>query len=294
MQSLEEKARTTVREGTLEMEVGEYVDAIMLAFEDQASGADPRTARFTRQGKQAVLLAAGARAAGAVGAAADAAAVGKAPPPSEPARAGMGAGEGEGADAHDGSGDWAAGAAAEPPEAETVSVGTLEEYVRAMASFMVDGGIAAQLRALRRGLSQAVPLGALRMFTGQELCLLVNGEPRVDWDAATLRECVVTSGGLRRTSPLFKAFVNVLAGLGRKDRQAFLRFATGSPQLPMGGLRALRPLLKVAEQSRAQGSLVTAATCFHKINIPPLPDEAALRRQLLTSVRGAVSLMDRT
>lgn len=174
-----------------------------------------------------------------------------------------------------------------------MTVENVEEYVRSMAAFLQEGGIAAQLRALRRGVAQLIPLDILRMFTASELCLLLNGEPRVEWDTATLNECLLPVGGLQRSSPLFQRLVEVLAGLSHSDRRAFLQFATGSPQLPIGGLRALRPALSVAE-SMGEGVLVTASTCFHKINLPPIESQALLHKQLLLSVHGANGLMDRT
>ena len=43
------------------------------------------------------------------------------------------------------------------------------------------------------------------------------------------------------SSPLVGYFLSVLAGLDAADKRRFLRFVTGSPALPPGGLAALQP-----------------------------------------------------
>lgn len=268
----------------MEIPLGDYLEVVSLTFEDHGSGADPRTGLYTREGRMAIKQAQAAR---------------------KQARDAGRQGSGPGAKARsggDGARATAASSSAAPrksdeaeaaPKAEEVTVANVEEYVRSMARFLQEGGIAAQLRALRRGVAQLIPLDVLRMFTASELCLLLNGEPRVEWDTATLNECLLPVGGLQRSSPLFRSLVEVLASLSHSERRAFLQFATGSPQLPIGGLRALRPALSVAE-SMGEGVLITASTCFHKINLPRIQSQATLHKQLLLSVHGANGLMDRT
>jgi hypothetical protein len=68
-----------------------------------------------------------------------------------------------------------------------VTVHNLEAFVTAVVDATVGAGVARQAAALREGAAQVVPLTSLRMFTDEELHVLVCGEGESDqWTTDSL------------------------------------------------------------------------------------------------------------
>lgn len=90
-----------------------------------------------------------------------------------------------------------------------------------------------------------IPLSSLSMFTPKELGRLISGESSPDWSAEELLMYCEPAAGYSRNSKGFLMLIETLASLDTLERRAFLRFVTGCPTLPPGGLRNLSPKLKV-------------------------------------------------
>ena len=106
---------------------------------------------------------------------------------------------------------------------------------------------------------------------------------------STPRQCGDDSGPQSSTTPP--------AAMGRPKklvqlRRRFLQFVTGSPALPPGGLRNLRPRITVdrASSSSAAAStgaafnLPTARTCSSSLRLPPYETKEELERMLLIAI----------
>ena len=92
--------------------------------------------------------------------------------------------------------------------------------------------------------------------------------------------------------------MNILSSLSPASRGLFLSFVTGSPRLPIGGLRALKPPLTVVRKTGeaaiapASGGTVTssgnvddaylpsAMTCANYLKLPMYSSEEVMREQL--------------
>ena len=104
--------------------------------------------------------------------------------------------------------------------------------------------------------------------------------------------------GYAVSSPPIKALVQVLCAYGPEEQKAFLRFVTGAPRLPPGGLAALHPRLTVVckqpsgaagGSTRADGQpissgtpladkdLPSAMTCASYLKLPPYSCMEVLR-----------------
>jgi E3 ubiquitin-protein ligase TRIP12 len=179
--------------------------------------------------------------------------------------------------------------------------------------------------ALRQGADRVASPACLTPFSGSELAALltgdgcdddddgdgddggseVNGEPAEN-DMGGLEG---GDGGVRGRRPLGRSPAAILAALecahgydrrsasvhhlaaalanwGATDQRLFVRFATGSPRLPRGGLAKLRPRLTVVKASGASAQhLPSAATCTHYLKLPDYPTSALLEQRLRTAVR---------
>ena len=87
------------------------------------------------------------------------------------------------------------------------------------------------------------------------------------------------------------------------DRQAFLRFATGCPTLPPGGLSVLDPPLSVTCKSAGQASydqllrdtlLPSASTCFNQLKLPAYSSREVLHERLYLAMYGSKDCIDFT
>ena len=77
------------------------------------------------------------------------------------------------------------------------------------------------------------------------------------------------------------------------ERRAFLKFATGTPHLPAGGLSALRPPLTVVEKRGAgDDALTSVSTCLHFTKLPPYSSREVLKTQLARSIAESEGVID--
>lgn len=68
------------------------------------------------------------------------------------------------------------------------------------------------------------------------------------WSEDSVLAAIKCDHGYSGQSPAVQHFVRVLTELSAEEQRAFLRFVTGSPRLPYGGLAALRPRLTIVKK----------------------------------------------
>ena len=194
----------------------------------------------------------------------------------------------------------------------TVDAENLGEYVDAVVDATVGGGVARQLEAFRVGLRDICRPAALGVFSESELERVLCGEGQA-WTPELLAECVTFDHGYAVSSPPIKALVQVLCAYGPEEQKAFLRFVTGAPRLPPGGLAALHPRLTVVckqpsgaagGSTRADGQpissgtpladkdLPSAMTCASYLKLPPYSCMEVLRERLGYAVNEGVGSFD--
>ncbi|KAF6780234.1 hypothetical protein AHF37_00247 [Paragonimus kellicotti] len=122
---------------------------------------------------------------------------------------------------------------------------TAEAYVRRSLEFALNKGIRRQLHAFKAGFERVAPLSSLSMFTPQELGRLISGESCPNWNTTEIWANCEPAAGYNRQSKGFLLLIEGLASFDAIERRKFLRFVTGCPTLPPGGLRNLHPKLKV-------------------------------------------------
>lgn len=81
------------------------------------------------------------------------------------------------------------------------------------------------------------------------------------WTEDGIMAAIKCDHGYSRSSPAVQHFVCVLAEFSPEEQRAFLRFVTGSPRLPFGGLASLRPKLTIVKKRSGK---FAAPPCYHK------------------------------
>jgi len=148
------------------------------------------------------------------------------------------------------------GSASPPDAVDEANVGA---YVAAVVDATVGAGITPAVEAFRAGFADAAPLAALAPFGPAEtdalLCGVPGAGPAADaaWSRPALAAAIRFDHGYSATSAVASHFLDALASFTPPQRAAFLRFATGAPRLPPGGLAGLHPRLTVVRKHPAAG-----------------------------------------
>lgn len=92
----------------------------------------------------------------------------------------------------------------------------------------------------RAGFNEVFPLDALKCFFEDEIEAMMCGTGE-KWTVEALTETIKFDHGYTASSTAVAYFLDILTELDAADQRRFLRFVTGSPRLPPGGIAALHP-----------------------------------------------------
>lgn len=200
-----------------------------------------------------------------------------------------------------------------------------------MRDAVIGKGVARQVETFRQGFSEVFKPDLLSMFVDTELDVLVCGCGE-RWDPEMLAENIKFDHGYTAQSTHIKHLLNILSSLSPEDKQRFLRFVTGAPRLPPGGLAALTPKLTIVRKhpsnstpqgspmpgsspmtgaspiltqfspgspgsldmasTAADGDLPSVMTCANYLKLPPYSSQEIMRERLLFAVREGISSFD--
>ena len=92
--------------------------------------------------------------------------------------------------------------------------------------------------------------------------------------------------GFTHSSATYLNLIEILGGYSAKEQQEFLRFVTGSPRLPCGGLAALSPKLTVVKKEDSSDQhLPSVMTCQNYLKLPDYSSMQTLRDNLSYAIR---------
>jgi E3 ubiquitin-protein ligase TRIP12 len=173
-----------------------------------------------------------------------------------------------------------------------VTVWNVHEYIELVSSHLLHDGIVTQLEAFKRGYESLLPvpgLGTWRIFSPAELDDMVCGCNEEIWDEERLIESTRCDHGFSHSSRTVKLLFKVMGEMTPDERRLFVQFITGSPKLPSGGIKNLKPkltiVLKVAEKGKsADQYLPSVMTCTNYLKLPDYSSEYVLREQLFKAL----------
>lgn len=155
----------------------------------------------------------------------------------------------------------------------TVTIHDLEEYIKLVVQWTLVSGVKRQLDALREGFNSVLPLSNLTSFTYSEMELILCGNVAEKWDIKCLVESCRPDHGYTHDSRAVKELFEILSCYSQEEQRLFLQFVTGSPRLPVGGLRSLNPPLTIVRKSFepplcADNYLPSVMTCVNYLKLP--------------------------
>lgn len=164
------------------------------------------------------------------------------------------------------------------------------EYIYLVKDWTLERGVRSQLDAFTSGFAASVSIDALHAFSPHELVMLFGGGGRdADWSISTLHSVIKADHGYTVDSEPVKMLMSAMASFSHEERRQFLQFMTGSPNLPLGGFKALQPLFTVVfkhpeNDAEPDVTLPSVMTCANYLKLPAYSSEDVLRRQLRTAI----------
>ena len=162
------------------------------------------------------------------------------------------------------------------------------EYVQRVVDVSLGEGVRAQLDAFTKGFSGVVGADKLRAFSADEIDTLFNGS-QDKWEVEAVAEALKPDHGFTRSSAAFTSLVEIICAFDTPTRRQFLKFVTGSPGLPVGGLARLSPRLTVVLKRPEAGIspdayLPSVMTCANYLKLPDYSSKAVMRGRILTAI----------
>lgn len=124
-----------------------------------------------------------------------------------------------------------------------------QHFLRLAKALFVGKGVETQLREMRVGFEEALPLNELRLLENGEEEWMIQGEDTSTWNRAELEDKITFKHGISSSSKQAVWLLDIMMEMTFSDRRALLQWLTGSPRLPPGGLGALQPKLTIVKKS---------------------------------------------
>ncbi|CAG0881653.1 unnamed protein product [Cyprideis torosa] len=156
------------------------------------------------------------------------------------------------------------------------------EFVERYADFILNGCIASQFRAFKRGFNMVTEESPLNLlFRPDEVELLVCGSKEYNFDA--LEDSTEYDQGYTASSQTVRDFWSVVHNdMDEEAKRKLLQFTTGSDRVPMGGMSQLK--LIIAKHGPNSDRLPTAHTCFNVLLLPDYQDREKLKERLFKAI----------
>jgi E3 ubiquitin-protein ligase HUWE1 len=160
-----------------------------------------------------------------------------------------------------------------------------EEYVKKMVQWKLTEEIKEEIERFVGGFHELISPEELRMFTPDELDLLICGVPEID--AEDFRANCHIQRPYSDDHPVIVRFFSVFQNFTMEERARFLLFLTGSSQVPVGGFRMLEDIGRPIQigLGGSPDRLPQAHTCMNQLDLPEYETEEDMRAKILFAIQ---------
>ena len=156
----------------------------------------------------------------------------------------------------------------------------LDEYIDKRIEYYTKSQLSG-IKEIIRGIDTIFPVDYLKIFTSDQLGLLINGTPFIDtedWRMNTKYK------DYQDYDNVIINFWDIISNLSQEDLSNFLLFCTGSSRVPIGGFKSLESnrgqiskfeIVKT-EYYEGKKNFLRAHTCFNRLDLPNFPDKEKL------------------
>ncbi|KAK8839916.1 hypothetical protein M9Y10_031630 [Tritrichomonas musculus] len=171
-------------------------------------------------------------------------------------------------------------------EKKEVTKKNLKEYVELVKKATIE--LPDIVKAFREAFSTIIQWETLKIFSDEELCLLIEGQ-NVLIKPEDLKNHVDISHGYDENSPQIKFLFETILEMNRDEQTLLIKFITGCAKLPIGGLQSLKPKLTIALRVPIDGQkpdecLPSVLTCANYLKIPKYSSKKILKEKLLIAI----------
>lgn len=171
-------------------------------------------------------------------------------------------------------------------ESKMVDMSNLEEYVMFIIDATMKSGISRQIEAFKLGFDEVFPIRHIQIFSEEELEHLLCGEHDI-CKPNELLDHIKFDHGYTASSLAAIHLLEIIQEFDREQQRLFLRFVTGAPRLPSGGLAALNPKLTIVRKhcsNLVDADLPSVMTCANYLKLPPYSSKEIMKEKLLYAI----------
>jgi len=165
-----------------------------------------------------------------------------------------------------------------------VTTANLVQYIRSLVICMTYNSVKRQASCFVNGFSEVLDIRALLFFMASELDVVLCGPSCEKWTLDYLIKATRCDHGYTHDSAAVQYLFQYMTSLQDENQRLFLKFITGSPCLPAGGLSSLQPRLTIVRRTADSGNspdetLPTVMTCTNYLKLPDYSSYDCLKKQ---------------
>ncbi|KAI0464880.1 hypothetical protein LJB42_000093 [Komagataella kurtzmanii] len=165
----------------------------------------------------------------------------------------------------------------------------LEDYIDEVLDYTLQYGIEQQVRSFIDGFSTVFPYSSLLIFSASELVKLF-GNSSEDWSYENVMASVHADHGYSIESAAVQNLIQLMSEFTKDEQRMFLQFLTGSPRLPIGGFKELKPQLTVVRKTTEDGLLPdnylpSVMTCANYLKLPNYTNKEIMRQRIMQAIK---------
>ena len=173
-----------------------------------------------------------------------------------------------------------------------VTQDNLDQYIDKRIEYYTKSQLSG-IKEIIRGINTIFPVDYLKIFTSDQLGLLINGTPFIDtedWRMNTKYK------DYEDYDNVIVNFWDIISNLSQEDLSNFLLFCTGSSRVPIGGFKSLESnrgqiskfeIVKT-EYYEGKKNFLRAHTCFNRLDLPNFPNKETLKEAVKFALENEV------
>ena len=162
-----------------------------------------------------------------------------------------------------------------------------KEYIYSYIKYILHDSVEKYIKAVKKGFDMVINVDespALILFRARELELILIGTSRLDFEE--LEDMGTEYEGYTPESKVIQFFWDVVKKFDDENQRKFLKFVSGSPRAPVGGLKELK--FKIQRAGPDSELLPTSATCFTTLLLPEYSSKAKLKEKLTIAIENSL------
>jgi len=171
------------------------------------------------------------------------------------------------------------------PNGRNICVENLDDFIEQRINFLI-GLYEPFIKIIRESLFMCIPKDKIKVFTSNELELILNGRPYIDIEEWKLY--TIYKSPYNQNHKVIKWFWEILAKLTQKQLSNLLLFSTGSSRVPLGGFAELESnrgnlsqfTIEYVPYYAKTKNYIKAHTCFNRIDLPCFTNKKELEEAI--------------